>query len=317
MNYNIPLQYACLHCHSTHSDGINSPRELALIAKDEGYSALSITDHDTYTANSEAEEVCREIGIEYIHGIEFSTHIRTGEWLHLTAFDIDPTYPRMKEYLRLLSDRETDETEQLFKRAKKLGLISGIEWEEVLEFNTGITWICNEHVFRAMKAKGLITDKDYPAFFANCFGKHRGEVEHICEFMTVDELIPLVHSAGGLAVHAHPLRQFHLLPMLVEFGLDGIEVWHAELSARERYTSLSLAREYDLYVSGGCDHDGLLGGQYARYENPESCSFYYPPRSLGTSKFFYEEIRDMKKGAERVKIIDELLADETIWIAVK
>ena len=155
MKANIPLQYACLHSHSTHSDGIYSPEELVRLAKDEGYSALSITDHDTYSAHIEAAEAARKYGIEYLPGIEFSTYAQSGENVHITAFGIDKDYPQMAEYLRLLSARETNETEQLFHRARSLGLIEGIEWEDVLEFNTGITWLCNEQVFRAMKAKGL------------------------------------------------------------------------------------------------------------------------------------------------------------------
>jgi len=317
MKANIPLQYACLHSHSTHSDGIYSPEELVRLAKDEGYSALSITDHDTYSAHIEADEAARKYGIEYLPGIEFSTYANSGENVHITAFGIDKDYPEMAEYLRLLSARETNETEQLFHRARELGLIEGIEWEDVLEFNTGITWLCNEQVFRAMKARGLATDIDYPNFFKECFGVHRNEVKHIIEFMATEELISLVHRAGGIAIHAHPHKQFHLIPSFLEVGLDGIEVWHAELPIEERRRSLEIAREHNLYVSGGQDHEGLLGGQYRRYANPEETRYFFPPRTLGTMQMFYEEIRDRRKNPERGAMLDELLLDESIWQAVK
>ena len=45
--------YANLHTHSTHSDGVYTPAELVKIAKDEGYGAIAITDHDTATAYPE------------------------------------------------------------------------------------------------------------------------------------------------------------------------------------------------------------------------------------------------------------------------
>ena len=64
--------YANFHTHTTHSDGIFTPQEMARMAFDEGYRALSITDHDTFTGNAEAAEACRELGLGFMPGIEFS-----------------------------------------------------------------------------------------------------------------------------------------------------------------------------------------------------------------------------------------------------
>ena len=50
--------YANLHTHSTHSDGKYSPAEMVKVAKDEGYKALAITDHDTATAFPFLKEEC-------------------------------------------------------------------------------------------------------------------------------------------------------------------------------------------------------------------------------------------------------------------
>ena len=36
--------YANLHSHSTHSDGVYSPAEMARVAKEEGFSAIAISD---------------------------------------------------------------------------------------------------------------------------------------------------------------------------------------------------------------------------------------------------------------------------------
>ena len=307
--------YASLHMHSTHSDGVYTPKELVEIGKKEGYKALSLTDHDTITGNAEVMEECKKAGLDAIFGIEFSTE--SAEWgygFHITAFHFDPEYPEMKEYLRKLSEKESEQTRILFERGVEIGYIKGITWDEVLEYNKGITWLCNEHVFRAMKAKGLITDLQYPEFFETCFGKYRSQVPPTCEFMDVKNLIPLVHRAGGIAIVAHAHGQLHRVDKLVEYGLDGIEVWHSMLRINERREALELAKKYDLYVSGGCDHEGLLGGEYARYEHPEDTIFWLPPLSAGTTEFFYNEIRDMKKSPERHKAFDELLNNEEIWV---
>ncbi len=204
--------YASLHAHSTHSDGVYSPRELARIAKEEGYSAMAVTDHDTVTANEELRIECERLGLESIFGCEFSTRSKTtGLAYHITAFHFDKEHPEMKKYLEDLSEKETHQTRELFRRGVEIGYIKGISWEEVID---------------------------------------------------------LVHRAGGICCLAHPTRQLHTVEALVSIGIDGIEVWHNELSTEEKREALALARKFDLYVSGGADHHGLLGGQYARFDDP-------------------------------------------------
>ena len=75
----------------------------------------------------------------------------------------------------------------------------------------------------------------------------------------------------------------------------------------EREEALRLALKYDLYVSGGEDHSGLCGGQYIRYEHPEETRYYVEPLSLGTTEYFFGEIRDRKKNPDRKAVIEALL----------
>ena len=50
--------YANLHTHSTHSDGKFTPTQLVEIAKQEGYNAIALTDHDTVTGYPELQKAC-------------------------------------------------------------------------------------------------------------------------------------------------------------------------------------------------------------------------------------------------------------------
>ena len=310
--------YANFHTHTTHSDGVYTPREMVDMSVNEGYRALSITDHDTYTGNAEAREYCRIAGIGFMPGIEFSTQSKTlRKWFHMTAFHFDPEYPEMKEYLRILAEKETHKTETLFRRGLEIGYLHDMTWDEVLEYNKGIAWLCNEHIFRLMKHKGLATDLDYPEYFETVFGKHRAEVPPLHEFMDVEELIPLVHRAGGIICVAHPSSHLHLIDELTAIGLDGIEVWHSLLSAEQRREALAAARRNDLFVSGGSDHEGLCGGEYLRYEHPEETEFWFPPLTLGTTAFFAEELLNNKKHPDRFAVMDEMLADASLWERTK
>ena len=157
MNVKNMKPYANLHLHSTHSDGVYSPAELVAIAKAEGYRALAITDHDTASAYTELKAECEKEGMECLFGAEFSV-IEPYDF-HIVGFGFDPEYPEMKEYLEKMAMRQTDNTKKCFDNAVSLGNITGITWDEVLKYNTGIPWLCNNHVFRAMKAKGMGTEE--------------------------------------------------------------------------------------------------------------------------------------------------------------
>ena len=308
--------YANLHTHTTHSDGIYSPAELVSVAKKEGYKAVAVTDHDVITGYPELKAECEKEGLDTIFGTEFSSPFAAlNTTYHMTAFNFDPEHPRMKSYLEERSYCQTYKAKVLFDRGIKEGLIGGITWEEILEYNKSITWLCNEHVFRAMKAKGLKTDTDYPEFFRTVYGDRRREVVEPYPFMEGEDIIKLVHDAGGIIMIAHPEEPYGRIsdiPELVRMGADGVEVWHGLLFNEARHAALEMALKYDLFVSGGSDHEGLCGGQYARYEDPTKTRFYKPELSLGTTKEFYEEIKRSKKSDGRKEYIKELLQMETL-----
>ncbi len=293
--------YANLHIHSTHSDGKYTPKELARIAADEGYLAAALTDHDTATGYPEFKSECDKLGLECIFGVEFTAPCAQlkkangkNENFHLTAYHFDPEYPEMKEYLYQMGKRETDQTRILFERGLAEGLISNITWDEVLDFNKGVAWLCNEHVFCAMKAKGLITDLEYFDFFHSVYGARRHEVPPSYPFKNADKLIKLVHDAGGIIFVAHPHNQLQHIDSLIEMGIDGLEVWHPDLTEEEKDKAYKIGIEKGIYISGGSDHSGLCGGEYKAFKDPKSCKFYLEPTSVGTTKEHFNEIKNQK-----------------------
>lgn len=311
--------YANLHNHTTHSDGIFTPTELVRVAKEEGYKAIVAADHDTVTAYDEMKAACEKEGLETIFGCEFYALCPQYEKYfldyHLVGFHFDPNYPAMKEYLKKRSDDMAEKTEHLFNLAQKEGKISKeITWQEVCDYNKGITWLCNDHVREAMKAKGLVTDSEWHDIFMNAFAaSYARKIGVFSQYpiMEIPDLISLIHDAGGIAVVAHPYDsvQPRTIPQLVKWGLDGVEVWHNGI-VRKGYQKemLRLALEHGLYISGGEDHSGLCGGQYKFYEKPEETRFWVDPCTLGTTKEFFEEIRDRRFNPKREEYIKEYMA---------
>ncbi len=293
--------YANMHTHSTHSDGGYTPTQLARAAKNEGYGAVVLTDHDTVTGYTELREECEKLGLETIFGAEFSSPSKLLEGIegeagtfHICGYHFDPEYPPMKQYLIEMSLRETDQTRTLFERGVRLGKLRGIEWEEVLEFNKGITWLCNDHLWRALLAKGLMKPSDRGWYFTELFGDHRFAVPPSYSFKEEHEIIKLIHDAGGIAIVAHPHDQLCYMDALMEMGIDGLEIWHWMMTHEEREQGIRLAHKHGLYISGGSDHNGYCSGYANNFKNPRDWSRYSDECTLGTTKEYFDEIKNRK-----------------------
>ena len=307
-------QFANLHNHSTHSDGVYTPEEIVAIAKKEGFGAFAITDHDTITACEPTRIACEKVGMEWIFGAEFTSPCSAlSSSFHIVGFNFDPEYPKMKTYLEELSFRQTFETKFLFDLAVNEGAIKGITWDEVLKYNDGITWLCNEHVFRAMKDKELITDVEYPNWFNTLFRERRRIVpEKPYDFRQAEETVKLIGDAGGLAILAHPANQLHHIEPLIKMGIVGLECWHADLrGVNQELAALKVARKYNLFVSGGEDHSGLCGGQYDRFEEPEKCPYYHIEQTLGDPECFFREIKKVQKAPDRADALNYYIELQT------
>ena len=304
--------YANLHSHSTHSDGVYTPKELVKVAKDEGYHAIALTDHDTATGYTELKKECDALGMETVFGCEFSSPFpELGTTYHIVGFNFDPDYLPMKEYLEKRGATETDQTRILTEKGLNEGLISGFTWDDVLKYNDGIAWLCNNHVFSFMKDAGLATDADYMKFFHTVFGKRRGEIPPLYEFMPGKDILKLVDSAGGFSVVAHPSGSYGKvgdIPELVSLGARGVEVWHSLLKRDERLELLNYASEMNLFVSGGSDHEGLCGGFYSTLEHPEETPYWAPECTLGTTEEFFNEIKSGTLSSGRKEYIKEIIS---------
>ena len=285
-----------MHLHSTHSDGVYSPTELVRIAKAEGYQALALTDHDTGSGYTELREACEAEGMECIFGVEFS--VTEPFDFHIVGFNFDPEFPEMKDYLEKMALRQTDNTKKCFDAAVANGGISGISWNEVLEYNAGIPWLCNNHVFRAMKAKGLIEEKEYMAWFNKNFLHQRSLFPPCHSFLPLDKMVDLIRRAGGFAVCAHPDKvRLGMIDLLTDAGIEGLEVLHPDLNEEEQELSLRLCLEKGLHVSGGSDHSGLCGGYYSSYETEEelhASHLYIEPLTAGVEEHYFRELQAHK-----------------------
>ena len=81
------MSYAELHCHSYYSfhDGASSLEELLLRAKELGYSALALTDHNNLCGTMRFAKLTQSMGMQGIIGAEVT--LKSGYHLTLLAKD--------------------------------------------------------------------------------------------------------------------------------------------------------------------------------------------------------------------------------------
>jgi len=249
-------QYVDLHTHTTASDGTCEPKENVRIAKEAGLAALAITDHDTVAGIAEAKEAGAQFGIEVIPGIEVSSVAR-GQDIHVLGYFVPHEDAHFRERLVGLRETRHERNKLLITRLQELGI--SIKLEDVYKRKQGTDKnIGRPHIAEELMELGVVTSIEEA--FDKYLGK--GGAAYVNPpRITPQEAITLIKEAGGVAVLAHPglYDDDELVKELIEFGLDGIEVFHPDNSETQRDVYRKWAEEFGLVVTGGSDFHGWRG----------------------------------------------------------
>ncbi|HVU66486.1 MAG TPA: PHP domain-containing protein [Ktedonobacteraceae bacterium] len=258
--------YIDLHTHSTASDGLYSPSRLLHMAHEAGLRVLALTDHDTTNGVAEAAEAARELGIDFIPGIEINTDSNGGE-IHVLGYFPDLAQPAFQAVLSTLRDARERRGQRMVELLNENGI--HISWERVREIAQGT--VGRPHVAKALIEAGYA--QSVPEAFDKYIGK--GCVGYVQRYrLSPVDATRLIDSANGLPVIAHPLTVPGLttlrewLPELCAAGMVGLETYYGPYTESEERELRALAEEYHLIPTGGTDfhgpgiHPTPLGGRY-------------------------------------------------------
>ncbi len=244
-----------LHCHTKLSDGSMGIEELIAIAKRRGLTAISVTDHDTMASATRAVTIGNRHGVKVIHGVEFSTwDSKREQKAHILCYLCD-----RPDRLEVLCHRVNDSRKKAaVEMIRKVMRYYPITPELITKCATGSTAIYKQHIMHALMDAGY-TDSIYGEVYDKLFGKE-GVIKTHVDYPNVREAIELIHSAGGIAVLAHP-HLYHseeLMAELVAEGLlDGIEAYHPSCDEEATSSLLAYAGKHNLLVTGGSDFHGM------------------------------------------------------------
>jgi predicted metal-dependent phosphoesterase TrpH len=140
-----------LHTHSTASDGSMSPRELVRHAKDNGLSAIAITDHDTIDGVEEALDEGAKLGIEVVAGVEVSVDFEPE--MHILGYFFGSNYKNIEPTLVKLKKSRDERNPKMVEKLKSLGF--DITLEEVQAEAKG-NIVARPHMANVLLKKGYV-----------------------------------------------------------------------------------------------------------------------------------------------------------------
>ena len=251
LRYNL----ADLHTHSFCSDGFRTPTQAVKEAREAGLQALSLTDHDTVEGIDEAIEAGKRFQVEVIPGSELSAHVDDRE-VHLLAYLIDWNNLNLKNNLKLVHQKRRERGNAIVNKLNSMGITITIE--EILDQAQGSP-LGRPHIAAILVKKGVVADKDEA--FVRFLGD-RSPAFQAKPRIPAENVIDVVHRAGGIAILAHPGYSIPdaVINNLIKMGLDGVEVYHPAHQPQqiEFYTQLTI--QHNLVISGGSDSHGDING---------------------------------------------------------
>lgn len=246
-----------LHMHSTESDGSLSPELLMERAARLGLKTVALTDHDTVSGLHRAAARAEGLGMEFIPGIEISTHFEPGT-MHILGYFFDPEHPLLNEKLKDIQRARQERNPRIIEKLRAAGV--DIDYEEVIRASGG-GQVGRPHFAKVLVAKGVVRSSD------EAFEKYlkKGAAAYVEKWrITPEEAVNFIAKAGGVASVAHPklleLSGYdaieELLTRLKEAGLGGLEVYHSSHHSAAAKNLRKIAERLDLVATGGSDYHG-------------------------------------------------------------
>ncbi len=243
-----------LHTHSTFSDGTWTPEEIVTYSDKIGLSAIAITDHDTVNGLETFMNV--DSKALKVPGIEISIEYDKGTF-HLVGLFVDYKNKDLVEGMNLLQSYRKDRNKKIISLISEL-VGREIGEKDISDENKGE--LGRPHMAKFLVKEGVVKDVQ------EAFDKYLAKGQSLYlpkKKYDFDTAVKMIHSAGGIAILAHPdtlnltfgqLDEFVLI--LESKGLDGIEAYYNHYKPNQIGELLQLCEKYNLLISVGSDFHG-------------------------------------------------------------
>jgi len=267
-----------LHAHSSASDGSLSPEELVDHAVEKDVRILALCDHDTTDGLKRFISYGADKEIKTISGLEISATWEKGN-CHIMGLGISSDYDPLESTLQKIRDSRDMRNVHIIEKLNSFGM--DITMDEV-ENLAGGDVVARPHIARAMLNKGHVSSvqeafdkylaKGAPAYV----DRYRLDPENAVRLLIEARSIPILAHPSQLRLSTEALDGF--VEKLKCLGLAGMEIYTPYTSDEELPLFITIAKKYDLFITGGSDFHGeskpnhALGYYRKDKPIPESCA---------------------------------------------
>lgn len=264
-----------LHMHSNVSrDGEFTPTQLIEIAKSKNLKVVALSDHNDMRGLDEMQEAGKKANIQVIPAIEFDT-LFEGLEVHLLGYNFEyhkPYYEQLADYTLDLIDSATHKRIQLFEKNFGVELDEEKIMKEAKDTNDNPYFVTFNHMISDPRNKDIPIFQDYlpggkrdnPAminfYWDHCSAGSPSYVE--VKFPDFKETVDRIHADGGIAVLAHPFKNFYLKDELllkaIEAGVDGIEAYSNYHTPEMNTYYDDFCTKHNIMMTFGSDFHGAL-----------------------------------------------------------
>jgi len=252
------------HIHSFYSDGVHSPEEVIILAKDAGLEGVCLTDHDTFEGARAFLQAGATHGVNASVGIEVTTYFE-GHEVHMLVYGISPSrFAEAEDVFAAGRVARQCKVDRVIASCRKAGIIKGRLYD--LKKNLPRpqkSFLFVYDIFRFVMATCGVTFSEAHNLLVihDCFLP-----EDYAAFETPESVMKKALALGGRVVLAHPGKigprlsevdnrdvSTRLIHKLIPLGLYGIEAYYYSYTSSQQNYFVRLARRKKLFASGCSD----------------------------------------------------------------
>ena len=246
-----------LHIHSDISDGSDSLQELSQKIVLAGIETVSLTDHDSVDGLEDFRKVL-PANINLINGVEL-TCLAGNIKCHILGYFINPKTQVLTE---LLTKGKLLRRKKLETRINHLRNTWNIELTK-----KELDWLYSRHSVVKTHLANVIVNRGLADNNISAMKKYLDNCKTGNTKFDGEEAIDIIKLSGGIPVWAHPLGgegEAHIakeeflerLNSMKQFGIKGLECYYSRYNIQEIHMLASIAKENNLYITGGSDYHG-------------------------------------------------------------
>ena len=280
-----------LHMHTRYSmDGQFEPADLMQQCADAGLRAVTVTDHDSVRAISEAKDMAQHLGLHFFPGIEISCQ-HHGKNFHLLGYGIHADCAVFQRIETDIHEQRLANSEKMMDAVEALGIyldrpsIRNMSLDGVVASVTIARAAladprnANNPVLAPYRPGGTRGNAPYVNFGWDFCGQG-GPAFIPMKLPDFAASVQTIQQHGGAAVLAHPganMKQNRdLTEELIQCGIDGIEVYCSYHDTETAAFYQQIAQEYQLLNTIGSDYHGRAKPHISlgTYGHPQPQSVY-------------------------------------------